>query len=383
MKTAISPDDVVDMLDAAMADSILDIVDDRDSFSCSSLTASAHLDELPSRRSYKDLRASWSRASLNSLLGELDAMPDVHAHKATPQTEGLPGLLSELNNDLSCRCSELSILCFNSDYEREQHDHLDHNRATEVISTVDKHRHSTELLQHCIPPPQSRKIGKKWSEQSVYLGDSSPVLKRQRGENAAINPDSLKLPHALQSLQIAGTATTTSTSTSTSTTPTTANSSSSTTSSNNRWTTHEDALLTAAVARFGWHDWIRVAATVGSRSNTQCADRWYNSVRPGLVKGHWSNAEDAALLRLVGCIGRSWGKIAARIPGRTNKQVRERYSKYLDPAVNRGAFGAEEDAALLRLQRRKGNRWAAIARELGTQRTPETVKQRWKALRRH
>lgn len=106
-------------------------------------------------------------------------------------------------------------------------------------------------------------------------------------------------------------------------------------------------------------------------------------MRPGLVKGHWSNAEDAALLRLVGCIGRSWGKIAARIPGRTNKQVRERYSKYLDPAVNRGAFGAEEDAALLRLQRRKGNRWAAIARELGTQRTPETVKQRWKALRRH
>ena len=54
--------------------------------------------------------------------------------------------------------------------------------------------------------------------------------------------------------------------------------------------------------------------------------------------------------------------------GRTYKQCRERYTNYLKEGLNCGPWTEEEEAVLLEMHSKFGNRWAEIARHLkGTQ----------------
>jgi hypothetical protein len=60
-----------------------------------------------------------------------------------------------------------------------------------------------------------------------------------------------------------------------------------------------------------------IAAEVEGRNHGQCQQRWNKVLKPGLVKGHWSEEEDAILkhMALQGC--HSWTDVSAQIPGRT------------------------------------------------------------------
>lgn len=163
------------------------------------------------------------------------------------------------------------------------------------------------------------------------------------------------------------------------------------------WDPYEDQLLARAVATVGQDtkrssdsvNWLAVSALIPGRSNGQCAERWDKNVMPGLKKGRWTDAEDAKLVSLMaaghgagvyGGRGTHWPSVAEQIPGRTSKQVRERWCKYLDPAVNRAPFSAAEDEAVVAHYAEMSTRWAAIARRIGNGRTGEAVKHRWKAL---
>jgi hypothetical protein len=98
------------------------------------------------------------------------------------------------------------------------------------------------------------------------------------------------------------------------------------------WTEKEDSHLRQAVTQHGT-DWRRVAAAVGTRNYTQCMQRWKSVLQPGLVKGAWSEKEDALLqqaIRKHTKKGRSWDasnrhEVAAGIRGRNGKQCYERW----------------------------------------------------------
>lgn len=161
--------------------------------------------------------------------------------------------------------------------------------------------------------------------------------------------------------------------------PVTVASTSATTKRRN-WTKGEDALLVQAVEKCGSNNWRAVAACVPSRTNGQCAERWGKYVKPGLKKGHWTTFEDNTLMRLVQSGMTHWPTIAEHIPGRTSKQVRERWCKYLNPSLNRSPFTASEDAQIVEKRELYGAKWTMIAKEIGTGRTGEAIKHRWKAL---
>lgn len=50
--------------------------------------------------------------------------------------------------------------------------------------------------------------------------------------------------------------------------------------------------------------------------------------------------------------------------GRTYKQCRERFTNYLRDGLNCGPWSKEEDALLLEMHYKIGNKWAEIARHL-------------------
>lgn len=122
-----------------------------------------------------------------------------------------------------------------------------------------------------------------------------------------------------------------------------------------------------------------IAEGVDGRNHAQCLQRWNKVLKPGLVKGHWSYDEDNILKTMVlrGCS--SWGQVSASIPGRTQKQCRERWKNHLDPRIIRTPFTPAEDQLLQESYAELGNRWSKIA-DIIPGRTEESVKARWKFL---
>jgi len=83
--------------------------------------------------------------------------------------------------------------------------------------------------------------------------------------------------------------------------------------------------------------------------------------RPNRRRNPWSAQEDAKLLELMQKHGQCWAIISSSLPGRTGKQVRDRYVNNLAPGIECGNWTPEEDDLIERLRNEKGNRWSYIA----------------------
>jgi len=145
-----------------------------------------------------------------------------------------------------------------------------------------------------------------------------------------------------------------------------------------RWTKEEDLRLRQGVQAIGATKWKKISEDYldGKRSDVQCLHRWQKVLRPGLVKGPWTDEEDNIIRS---CIERKvvkWSEIAERIPGRIGKQCRERWFNHLDPSIDHSAWTEEEEKVLVSAQAHFGNRWCEIAK-LVPGRPENAVKNRW------
>ena len=79
--------------------------------------------------------------------------------------------------------------------------------------------------------------------------------------------------------------------------------------------------------------------------------------------------------------GHSWAEMAAYLPGRLSKKIRERYVDMLDPTLKKSPWSREEDAILDQLQGQLGNKWAFIGQFLPG-RSQNAIKNRYHSRRR-
>ncbi|POI33742.1 hypothetical protein CIB84_002507 [Bambusicola thoracicus] len=87
------------------------------------------------------------------------------------------------------------------------------------------------------------------------------------------------------------------------------------------WTPEEDAMLLAAVEKYGERDWYKIRTEVPGRSDAQCSDRYLKALHRDVKKGKWSLKEEEQLIDLVQKHGLGhWSKIASELPHRTRSQ---------------------------------------------------------------
>jgi uncharacterized protein (DUF2237 family) len=154
------------------------------------------------------------------------------------------------------------------------------------------------------------------------------------------------------------------------------------------WTADEDKKLKDGVKAHGGKNWKAIAALVLGRTTSQCSNRWQETLVSTLdpttvLVGNWTTDEDSKLkdgVREHG--GKNWGEIATLVPGRTRTQCRIRWHETLvytiDPMTARaGKWTADEDKSLKDGVREHGGKnWKAIAEQIPG-RTQKQCRNRW------
>ena len=184
------------------------------------------------------------------------------------------------------------------------------------------------------------------------------------------------------------------------------------------WSGDEDLCLLEIMAntKSAISKWDEVSKEHNSgRSARECHDRWTRYLKPGSRKGQWSEQEDAIVLRVIfatGGLGISsanemsgknkdgsskdkktrgrilvnssgthftqWADLSPQLPGRTGKQIRDRWVNYLNPAINHMPFTCHDDMMLWNGHSRYGKRWVEISTKVfHSTRSENHIKNRW------
>ncbi|CCK72282.1 Cef1p KNAG_0J02010 [Huiozyma naganishii CBS 8797] len=105
------------------------------------------------------------------------------------------------------------------------------------------------------------------------------------------------------------------------------------------WSNLEDQILTAAVQKYGPHQWSKIASLLQKKSARQCDIRWNEYLKPSLNLSEFSRAEDRMLLDLARRLPNQWRTIAEKL-GRTAQSSIERYNALMAEPQDLGPEGA-------------------------------------------
>ncbi|XP_020212475.1 myb-related protein 308 [Cajanus cajan] len=121
------------------------------------------------------------------------------------------------------------------------------------------------------------------------------------------------------------------------------------------WTKEEDQRLINYIKLHGEGCWRSLPKAAGLlRCGKSCRLRWINYLRPDLKRGNFTEDEDELIINLHSLLGNKWSLIAARLPGRTDNEIknywnthikRKLYSRGIDPQTHRPLNASASPAA--------------------------------------
>ncbi|XP_074580646.1 myb-related protein 308-like [Curcuma longa] len=132
------------------------------------------------------------------------------------------------------------------------------------------------------------------------------------------------------------------------------------------WTKEEDERLIAYVNSHGQGSWKSLPKYAGLvRCGKSCRLRWMNYLRPGLKHGNFTKEEDEQIIKLHKWWGNKWSLIAARLPGRTDNEIKNHWNTHIRRKLLRSRIDPQTHRQLSNLSYKVDERIQELSSSMG------------------
>ncbi|KAJ7954711.1 MYB family protein [Quillaja saponaria] len=108
------------------------------------------------------------------------------------------------------------------------------------------------------------------------------------------------------------------------------------------WTPEEDQILISFIHKHGHGNWRALPKQAGlSRCGKSCRLRWINYLRPDIKRGNFTREEEDTIIKLHEMMGNRWSAIAAKLPGRTDNEIKNVWHTHLKKRLQQNQPNSE------------------------------------------